>query len=177
MGVPALVDGLLPMGRWVCTPDEVETAFVASDGGIRPDIWAEWIMLKDALRTAVGEIASCWIAGSFLSGKPVPNDIDCLWVIDADLWSKALNSGDPHLAAFLLNCARSGVKSAYGLRIDSFVMEWFPTPGPDRPVGAEPYYGNRGYWDNLWVRMRDSDARLNSIPRRGYLEVILDGYR
>lgn len=177
MGVPGLVDGHLPMGRWVVTPDEVEEAFVADDREVRPDIWAEWVELKDGLRAAVGQIASCWIAGSFLSGKPVPDDIDCLWVIDADLWSKALNSGDPKLAAFLLNCAENRVKSTYKLRIDSFVLEWFPTPGPHRPVTAEPYYGHRGYWDNLWVRMRDSDKRLDSIPRRGYLEVILDGYQ
>ena len=38
MGVPALVDGHLPMGRWVCTPDEVETAFVASRSS-RLSIW------------------------------------------------------------------------------------------------------------------------------------------
>ena len=60
---------------------------------------------------------------------------------------------------------------------DSYVLEWMPSPGHQRPVGAEPYYGNRGYWDNLWVRVRDSDQRLDSVPRRGYLEVILDGYR
>lgn len=177
MGVPELVDGHLPMGRWVSSPDEVEAAFVADDSGVRPDIWAEWTTLRDALRSAVGAIASCWMAGSFLSDKRSPNDIDCLWIIDADLWDRALNSGNPRLAAFLLNCAGNGVKSAYGMRIDSFVLEWFPTPGPNRPPDAESYYGHRGYWDNLWVRMRDSDSRLDSIPRRGYLEVILDGYR
>jgi len=165
------------MGRWACTPDEVEAAFVEPDTGVREAIWADWIALRDALRSAVGEIAACWMAGSFLSDKPVPGDIDCLWVVDAQLWMRALNAGNPALSAFLLTCAGGDVKGTYGLKVDSYVLEWMPSPGPQRPVGAEPYYGNRGYWDNLWVRVRDSDQRLDSVPRRGYLEVILDGYR
>lgn len=177
MGVPSLVDGHLPMGRWVCTPEDVEEAFVASDKGVRGQIWSDWTMLRDALRSALGELPACWMAGSFLSDKPIPGDIDVVWVVDAVRWSQVFNAADAHLRGFLLNCANNGVKSSYHLNVDSFVLEWMPTPGPDRPVGAEPYYGNRGYWDNLWIRVRDADDRLSSIPRRGYLEVILDGYR
>lgn len=177
MPVPELVDGYLPMGRWVCTPDEVEAAFVEPDTGVREAIWTDWLTLKEALRGALGEVAACWMAGSFFSDKPVPGDIDCLWVVDVQRLAAALNVGDPLLTTFLTNCARGLVKTEYDLNIDSFMLEWMPTPGPDRPVGARAYYEDRGYWDNLWVRIRNSDQRLDSIPRRGYLEVILDGYR
>lgn len=177
MGVPALVDGHLPMGRWVCSPDEVGAAFAVPSGGAREALWADWLSLQAALRAAVGEVASCWLAGSFLSEKALPGDIDCLWVVDAQLWNQALNSGDPVLAAFLLNCATNRVKGAYNLKVDSFVLEWIPTPGPNRDPVAEDYYRSRGYWDDLWVRIRDSNQRLDAVPRRGYVEVILDGYR
>ena len=177
MPVPELVDGHLPMGRWVCTPEEVEAAFVALDTGVRGAIWADWLILKEALRGALGEVASCWMAGSFFSDKPVPGDIDCLWVVDGQKLFVALNAGDSALSTFLVNCALGKVKAEYGLNIDSYMLEWLPTPGPDRLVGARAYYEDRGYWDNLWVRLRNSDQRLDSIPRRGYLEVILDGYR
>ncbi len=178
MPVPELVDGHLPMGRWVCTPDEVEAAFVAPDTGVRAAIWADWLTLKEALTNALGEVAACWMAGSFFSDKAVPGDIDCLWVVDTQVWATALNSGDPALAGFLLNCAGGGqVKAVYQLNVDSYVLEWMPTPGPTPPVGAQIYHLKRGYWDDLWIRVRNSDQRLDAIPRRGYLEVILDGYR
>lgn len=177
MPVPALHNGHLPMGRWVCTPGEVEAVFAPGSSPQRREIWEQWLQLSDALRQAVGEVAACWVAGSYVTDKTVPNDIDCVWVIDSQLWSAALNSGDSTLSAFLLAAARSGVKLAYGLKVDSFVLEWMPTAGVGRDVSTEVYLGNRGYWDNLWVRMRDSDERMESVPRRGYLEVIIDGYR
>lgn len=73
--------------------------------------------------------------------------------------------------------SRSQVKQTFQLPVDSYVLEWTPTPGPGVPVGARGYLEQRGYWDDLWVRVKDTDDRLDSIPRRGYLEVIVDGYR
>ena len=180
MTIPSLVDGQLPMGRWVCTPDEVETTFVAPDTVVRAAIWEDWLKLRDALRAAVGELPACGFSGSFFTNKKVPGDIDCLWVVDAVRWVSAFNAGDRALQTFLLAAASSSgfsMKTAYGLKVDSYVLEWVPSAGTGRDVSVEPYFGNRGYWDNLWVRVKDSDARLSSIPRRGYLEVILDGYR
>lgn len=168
------------MGRWVCTSDEVETGFVIPDRGVRAAIWDDWVQLREALRAAVGWVPACWLSGSFFTNKGVPGDIDCLWLVEADRWVNAINSGDQALQTFLLSVASAqglSIKTAYGLKVDSYVLEWLPTAGPTRNVSAEPYFGNRGYWDDLWVRVKDSDARLDSIPRRGYLEVILDGYR
>ncbi len=165
------------MGRWVCTPDEVEAAFAPANSPHRRELWDHWSQLAEALRQAVGEVAACWLAGSYFTDKAQPADIDCVWVVDSQRWTAAINSGDPRLVAFLLATAQGGLKNAYGLKVDSYLMEWMPTPGVGRDVSTEVYLGNRGYWDNLWVRMRDSDARLASVPRRGYLEVIIDGYR
>ena len=44
------------------------------------------------------------------------------------------------------------------------------------------YYVMRGYWDDWWMRLRNQAGAgqpidLEALPRRGYVEVILDGYR
>ena len=179
MGVPDLVDGHLPMGRWVCSAEEVEAAFVTSDTGVRPKMWADWLTLRDALREVVGQVAACWLSGSFFTSKAVPGDIDCLWIVESDRIQNVLNSGDPQRAQFLHNVATAGsVKQVYKLEVDSFLLPWAPRPGAGPPVDPESqaYISTRGYWDNLWVRRRDQDPRLDSIPRRGYLEVTVDGY-
>ena len=178
LGAPPLVNGHLPMGRWVCTLDEAESSYVPTDpADRRREIWDQWIDVTRALQSVVGEVAACWLSGSYFSNKPVPGDIDCLYVIDTDHLAQAAASGDRSHLAFLHTVMTNRIKSTFGLHVDSFVLEWVPTPGPGRPVGAAGYLADRGYWDDLWVRVKDSDHRLDSIPRRGYLEVIIDGYR
>jgi hypothetical protein len=176
--VPALVGGHLPMGRWVCSRDEVEMAFVpAVPTDPRRLIWEQWMDLTDALQRIVGEVAACWLSGSFFSDKPVPGDIDCLYVVDTDRLATVVARGRKDEIAFVRHATTGKVKETYGLRIDSYIMEWVPTPGPIPGVGAQRYLSERGYWDDLWVRVKDNQPRLDSIPRRGYLEVIVDGYR
>lgn len=178
MSAPALLDGHIPMGRWVCTLAEAEARYVPADAADpRRQIWDQWVNLTQALRTVVGEVAACWLSGSFFSGKAVPGDIDCLYVIDTDRLAAVSAAGDLARIAFVQAATRGGVKSRFGIPVDSFVLEWVPTPGPSAPVSAGEYLGERGYWDDLWVRVKDADSRLDSIPRRGYLEVIIDGYR
>lgn len=143
-------------------------------GGDRVDIWSEWQQITNALRRVVGGVAAAWVSGSFISDKPNPADIDCLYVVDTARLAVAVQ--DPRNAGLMDVIARSGVKATFGLRVDSYVLEWMPFPGASPPVGTEVYLRTRGYWDDLRGRTRDSDDRLASIPRRGYLEVILDGY-
>lgn len=178
MGAPALVNGQLPLGRWVCSLADVEAAYVpADDGDPRRGIWNQWHALTMALRDVVGEIAACWLSGSFFSDKPVPGDMDCLYVIDTDHIAAVAATGDKGRIAFLQAASVGAIKELFGIDVDSYVLEWVPTPGYEPPVGASQYLAYRGYWDDLWIRVKDSDARLDSIPRRGYLEVIIDGYR
>lgn len=166
------------MGRRTCTVAEVEAQFVPSDpSDVRRVIWDQWVDLTNALRSIVGEVAACWLSGSFFTDKPIPGDIDCLYVIDTSRLAAVSASGQVNHIWFLHCASRGRVKSAFGLNVDSYVLEWAPTPGPARGVGTGTYLADRGYWDDLWVRVKDPDARLDSIPRRGYLEVILDGYK
>ncbi|MFI0406125.1 DUF6932 family protein [Actinomadura sp. 3N508] len=176
MTPPQLVDGQIPLGRWVCTVEEAESTYVTGQPGERQAIWAEWQQLTGALRQLVGEVPACWLSGSFFSAKPDPADIDCVYLVDAVKFQNAAAS-DPRALALLSAAATGQIKDIYGVRIDSYILQWMPTPGPDPEPEARQYREARGYWDDLWSRIRDADPRLGSIPRRGYLEVIIDGYR
>ena len=180
MDVPPLENGQLPMGRWACTPEEVRRAFVDfnANSEVRAKLWSDWEDLLAALRYAVGEVAACWMAGSFLTDKAQPGDIDCVWLIDAKIWIDGMRSATPETKQFLKRCATGEIKGIDGMEIDSYVLEWQPSPGAELNIHSSGYLQMRGYWDDLWVRVRDgSDRRLGSIPRRGYLEVVLDGYK
>lgn len=173
---PRIVDGQLPHGRWVCTEEEAKTAYVDGQPGDREAIWAEWQQITGALRAVVGEVPACWLSGSFFTDKPNPSDIDCLYIVDSDRLVRATQADVRH-SWLLQTVAASQVKNTFGVRVDSYILEWKPTPGCDVLEGTQGYLQQRGYWDNLWCRVRDADARLDAIPRRGYLEVQLDGYK
>lgn len=172
--IPPLVDGRLPLGRWPATPAETAERFVPSDNKDRVQIWDHWSRLTDALQQLVGHLPAAWLSGSFLTTKDVPADIDCVYVIDTGVLQAACSRGER--TAQLLESVASSRMKGFGLRVDSYILEWMPTHGATPTVAARPYRDRRGYWDDLWSRQRSSDAREDAIPRRGYLEVILDGY-
>lgn len=173
MPIPALVDGALPLGRWPATEAEIEASFVTGHSAKRVEIWGHWQQTNSALQHAV-PVAAAWLGGSFFTDKEQPGDIDCLYVIE---WAAlAAARLDPRKAQFLQIVAANQVKSQFGLLVDSFVLEWWPSPGPARPEYVRQYLENRGYWDDLWSRRRSVDTREDSVPRNGYLEVIVNGY-
>lgn len=175
MPIPALTNGVLPMGRWACSPQEVHDQFVRGLSSERAAIWTDWVDLVAALRAIVGRVPAAWLSGSFLTSKPVPGDMDSVFLIDAQHLTSVLqtNAADAKVLGFL---ASGQAKSRLGVNVDSYILPWDPMPGPQENASDE-YYRYRGYWDDLWVRQRDSDPRLDSIPRRGFLEVIIDGYQ
>lgn len=175
MALPPLQSGDLPPGRWVCSPSDVEAAFVHGQDPIRAQIWADWQTLVGVLRQIVGHLPAAWLSGSFVTSKAVPGDLDTVFIVDvADLRRVlATNSRDAKLLQLV---ASGGAKAQLNLNLDAFVLPWDPKPG-SQDDASDDYYRYRGYWDDLWVRRRDPDPRLDSIPRRGFLEVIVDGYR
>jgi hypothetical protein len=174
MALPALVDGALPLGRWSATPEEVEAAFVTGQSTTRQQIWADWLELTSALREVAGVVPAAWLSGSFVTDKADPGDVDSVYLIEWPILRTA--HADPQRASFIEVVARSGAKELFGLSVDSFILEWWPRTGTKRVGWTRQYLEDRGYWDDLWSRQRSPDSRLDAMPRRGYVEVMLDGY-
>ncbi|WDF32211.1 hypothetical protein PTW37_10015 [Arthrobacter agilis] len=123
-------------------------------------------------------MSSAWLGGSYFSVKEEPGDIDCVYVVDVERIDALDDAGRALLQFF----ANNKLRGLFGYQIDSFLLAWQsnPTTAPRGPQDYQ-YLQTRGYWDDLWSRMRsgtkDSQpTRLDSLPRRGYLEVTLDGY-
>ena len=79
---------------------------------------------------------------------------------------------------------RELVATKLNVRVDAYLLGWRQLISPD--PGHNPdhsfYYVMRGYWDDWWMRLRNQAGAgqpidLEALPRRGYVEVILDGYR
>lgn len=174
MPVPGLDEGRLPLGRWTATVEELEAAFVTGQSERRQQIWADWLTLTQAMREVVDVVLAAWLGGSFLTGKDEPGDIDSVYVVES--WRVLGAKVDPRKAQFLQTVADKRAKDVFGLQVDCFILEWVPRPGTNAVHWAAEYRESRGYWDDLWSRERSSDQRENSVPRRGYVEVILDGY-
>lgn len=172
--------GCLPHGRYPCTLEEMQWRFVTNmndASGHRARIWEDFERATRAIRS-VAPVASVWVGGSFVTDIPSPSDIDVVYLVRANEYDAIT---DQELKK-RLNMFRGGKKLFNkNMLVDSYVLDWRPR-GSERPVGnsEQEAMANRGYWDDWFQRKRVDGMALdddrNAIPRRGYLEVILDGY-
>lgn len=176
--IPACSETGLPLGRWPATPSDLAAFAAMPDATHRRRLLDDWTTLTDAVRDAVGgNLPACWLSGSFFTTKERPGDIDCVYIVGRDDLVAARQ--DPDRARFLQGVTGHGARDNFGLLVDVYFLDWWPRPGTfrgsdDRRRG---YLEDRGYWDDLWSRNKDGDAKTSRLPRRGYLEVILDGFR
>lgn len=169
------LSGCLPHGRFQATADEVAAQYATNEHRIA--LWSQWLAATEVLRGAV-LVSSAWLGGSYFSTKDEPGDIDCVYVVDVERIELLEDSGRALLQFF----ANNQLRNVFGYQIDSFLLAWQsnPTTAPRGPQDYQ-YLQARGYWDDLWSKMRTGNknsqpTRLDSLPRRGYLEVMLDGY-
>lgn len=167
--------GCLPMGRHVVSMEEARTYAALPDPTHRQALWEDFETLTSIVREAVGSVPACWLGGSFFTDKAKPGDIDVIYLLDHDEVVACDEAGRK-----VLNLLRADrVKTIFQLQIDAYYLDWWPRPGT-RQGSADRgavYLGQRGYWDDLWSRLRDTaNPRVDRLPRRGYLEVIVDGY-
>lgn len=82
MPIPALnADGLLPTGVFDCTLAEVRTRFGSfQESDARPKLFGKLDELLAAMQSS-GLFEHLLLDGSFVTGKPTPNDIDLVAVL------------------------------------------------------------------------------------------------
>jgi hypothetical protein len=173
------VTGLLPLGRYACTEEEVFARFVECEdlagSRTRREIWTHWTAVRGFVLERIA-VLHLWISGSFVTSKIDPDDLDVVWMWEAEEWEGLSPRTQSELKPFLLGKAGA---AQHGLRIDSYAIFWrcYPSPTVD-DVASEPYFRFRGYWDDLWARARQQPKVVpptpdDARPRRGYLEVTL----
>jgi hypothetical protein len=181
---PLTAAGALPRGRFPATIAEVESAFVSDPGWAtsttRQTVWDDWKQITAQARKIV-PVAAVWMAGSFLTDKMDPDDLDVVYIIDA---RQAAAVASPLHKGFLsLLSQGDALRTLRGKRLDTFVINWVPDPdGLGATPGFSDYAGYRGYWDDLWQRRLSGPKHAlrvpsDALPKRGYLEVILDDFQ
>lgn len=194
MGVPGLVEGQLPLGRHVCTLDDVHGAFVANEAfagsQTRGPLWTHLEAGVQLLTSSV-TVYQLWLGGSFTTGKLDPGDVDVTFLIDGRDHYTRSDQERRVIEAFIARVpdpTTGGARPLHGLALDSYVVDWWPfepaLEEDDQPWGApvyENYVANRGYWDDWWLRRRsgekgDPSVLEDALPRRGFLEVTIRDY-
>jgi hypothetical protein len=172
--IPDLVDGMLPLGRFPSTAVEI-SAWAVPDTQRRSKLLNDWQELTAALQQATGGVAASWLSGSYFTDKECPGDLDVVFWVHHDLYENL--SDDAAQLISVVNSERGAQQ--LGLELDAFVRSWWPRAGTGfgSTDSRKEYLQIRGYWDDLWSRKRHADPKVDKVPRRGYLEVIHDGYR
>ncbi|MGP9034570.1 DUF6932 family protein [Glutamicibacter nicotianae] len=139
-------------------------------------IWGHFIRATEMLRSSI-DVAAVWIGGSFITNKPDPNDVDAVYILNENKYSNLDVSGKQRVAGF----GTDGWLFERSIRVDSHILGWRPHAELDhRNPAQHEYLKSRGYWDDFLQRYAEDKksplTEASAIPKRGYLEVILDGY-
>lgn len=178
--IPSLSStGFLPLGRYQATNAEIHHRYVEEISSDRRTLIWEHFENVYKLVSASIPICSIWVAGSFMSDKVEPSDIDLLFIFKESDVNARLS--DPAFYSMMVDLGNDTLKSTYGWLIDTRWIIWTPNsiPAFAHRTALADQYANRGFWDEFWSRrykvkgeMHPEDANL----RQGYLEVIFDGF-
>ena len=160
---------VLPYGRYLTTMDELENAYAPANDTNRRAIWDAFQQVTSIVRQAYGKLAAVWLGGSFITSEEQPHDIDVVYLVDEDSYSRGI--ADPRgqfVTQVLLR--RSPVADKLDPLVDAYL---FPVP----PTAIYNYSAARGYWDQFWSKARYEEGNSRWLyPAAGYLEVMIDGY-
>lgn len=165
-----------PPGRYPMTWDEVESHLVRAQdflqSGTRSDLWDELQFHRAQVECLFGEVRRIWLAGSFVSGKLDPSDVDLTYLVAADTFGAVTEAGDLADLANLMDrewCVKHEMRvDAYLLPLPATVaFEDLGVTGAMAP-GDTQVFQSLGLYDEIWQRCRGSRQQ-----RRGYVEVTL----
>lgn len=164
-------DRTLPQGRYLMTRDQVSELWGFNDH--RRGIIDGGFAFIDALKEKA-PIRSVWISGSLLTDKEFPDDFDVTLLVDAEEHS-VMKDG------LLLPKSLKKFGKLMGVSVDPYAIAWRPRMS-NSPETAQDVdmLTIRGYWDDWWLRRRGrADGEPENVvatPRRGYVEVMINGY-
>lgn len=180
--------GYPSVGRLRCSLEEIKAEFVDhprfAQSATRCSVWEDFETALSLLSGGV-LVHAVWLAGSFVSSKLDPNDIDAVFVINARNLAARSEADRKVVASFSeRTCDPLGnVVRAHGLKVDSFLLQWAPIPEVDLQgdLSHVQYVASRGYWDDFWCRNRNGQKHhpptwRDALPARGYLEVIVHAF-
>lgn len=165
-----------PPGRYPMTWDEVEASLVRAEAfqtsTTRPGLWTELQLHRAQVECVVGSVRRIWLAGSFVSGKLDPSDVDLAYLLDADVYGAVTEPDD---IADLDNLSDREWCVKHGMRIDAYILSLPATVdfkdlglvGAMAPGDSEVFQ-MLGLYDEIWQR-----CRVGNGQRRGYVEVSL----
>lgn len=137
-----------------------------------------WQIATTTTDAATPLLRTIWMAGSFVSTKVDPGDIDITPVIDG-LAADSVKGQPGSKSIRRLTQNRESIRERYGVEV--FPLRWYPVVRPFRArqlVADEfAYASDRGKLDDFWERDRvdgsDIPSKESCNSRRGYLEVRL----
>ncbi|HEX6256050.1 MAG TPA: hypothetical protein VFZ70_09585 [Euzebyales bacterium] len=152
MGLPDIdANGNLPPGRHDATVDEVRATFVDPFVGshTRRAIFDWWTELRDALRE-LGAFEAHWLAGSFVTDKAQPNDLDLITVIDGAAFDEM-----PRHRRQVMRSMVAGHVTEELWRCDNYPVVRYP----DGDAGQVPARAVATMWEAHFGTDRDGNTR------------------
>lgn len=131
-------DGLLPPGIHRASIGEIERQFVKFDRSDRRfRIYAGLKRLIEEVRK-LPFIQAMYLAGSFVSSKPEPNDFDCLLTIDGESFPQELRPFEYRIVSRRAAAKEFGgdvIAVVAGSELHWRYMDFFQTSRDGTPVG------------------------------------------
>ncbi|BAU85096.1 hypothetical protein SLA_4208 [Streptomyces laurentii] len=115
--------GCPPPGRYAMTWGEVEASLALADefegSAVRRALWGELSYHRTLVECLVGSVSRVWLAGSFVSSKLDPSDVDVTYLLEAAVY-KALTEQD--VLADLANLGDRDWCFRNEMRIDAYIL-------------------------------------------------------
>jgi hypothetical protein len=173
--------GWLPPGRYHSDLDELHARFVAAEvyavASRREELWSQWELHRSLMEAFAGGIERLWLAGSFVTSKLEPSDVDMVYLLPAKEYDQLQAEDLGHLDELTDPqwCRKQGMCiDAFLLRVPGETEFWRLTP--ESLVDADrSSFLQLGIYDEIWQRTRNGTrgSTRRAADRRGYVEVQL----